>query len=101
MALVTESGYLTITQVLCLIVVRRLRVFQMSEFRCDILGDLSAVEAPVFNENLVGVHASDNHAGQINSRCLAFERGGIGARALGGRVECNSNRIEELEVRTV
>jgi hypothetical protein len=39
------------------------------------------------------VHPRDDHAGQIDSVALAFERRGIGARALRLRIERNAERI--------
>jgi hypothetical protein len=73
----------------------------MPGFFRNVIGDLSAMKPPVFNEDLIGVHAGDDYAGQINPRRLAFECGGIGARALSGGIEGNSNRIEKLQVGTL
>ena len=42
------------------------------DFRSDGFGDLLAVKAAVLDEDLVGVHARHNHAGQIDARRVRF-----------------------------
>src|SRR5947209_3092548 len=44
------------------------------------LGDLLAVEAAIFNEDLIRMHPGHDHARQVNALALALERLWIGAR---------------------
>jgi hypothetical protein len=39
----------------------------MTEFSGNVTGDLRAVETPVFYEDLVGMHARNDHSGQVNT----------------------------------
>ena len=49
------------------IVIRGILAFQMRELGCNRLRDLYAVKTAIFDENLAGVHARDNHARQVNT----------------------------------
>ena len=49
--------------------------------QCRRLSEL-AVEAAIFDEDLVGVHAGDDHASQVNTCALAFQRLRVRARPL-------------------
>ncbi len=62
----------------------------------DGLGDLLAVEAAVFDENLVGVHAGDDHAREIHPLAVAFQSLRIGARLLRLRIETDAERCQEF-----
>ena len=63
---------------------------------------LLAVEAAVLDEDLVGVHSGDDHARQIHSLALAFERFGIRVRASASPARSViPMRVQELEVGTV
>ena len=68
----------------CPTLVSEKRLWNVSrvKFGGDGLGDLLAVKAPVLNEDLVGVHARHDHACQVNSGALAFQRLRIAARLL-------------------
>ena len=57
--------------------------------------------AAVLDEYLVGVHARDNHAGQINSGPFAFQGMRISARALRFGLDCDACRVKKLQVGTV
>src|ERR1035438_3993916 len=67
----------------------------------DGFGYLAAVKPSIFNEDFVGVHAGDDHTGQVNAGTLAFERGGIGARLLCSGIQRDSRGGEEVEVGTI
>ena len=56
------------------------------------LGDLASVKAAILDENFVGVHAGHEHAGQVDTLPLAFERIGVRIRALGLGLECDAVR---------
>ena len=56
------------------------------------------MKAAVFDEDLVGVHARDDHAGQVNSGALALQSFGIGARPLRIRLQGNPGGIQEFQV---
>ena len=48
--------------------------------RCDSLGDLLAVKAAVFDEDLVGVHSRHQHSCQIHPLAVALQRLRVGER---------------------
>src|SRR5579863_1498443 len=79
-----------------LIVIRKALAFQILQLRCDGFRDQLAVETPIFNEDLVGVHAGDDHASQVNTRSLALQRLRIGLRPQRGGIQRNSNGIQKL-----
>lgn len=62
----------------CLVL--RLMWWASAEALLDIRDDLLAVKAPVFNEDLVGVAAGNNHSGKVNSRDVALTGPGIAIR---------------------
>ena len=59
------------------------------------------MEAAVFDEDLVGVHAGDNDAGEIDALTVALQRAGIGVRTLGDGIEADAVGGHELKVRPV
>lgn len=63
----------------------------MRNFCRNVVGDLPAVKSSIFNEDFIGMHAGNDHAGQVNTWCFTLQGGWIGARALGGGIERNSN----------
>src|ERR1700689_2557410 len=67
-------------------------------FACHSRDDLFAVEAAILDENLRGVFAADDHAGQVNARNIAFERVGIQIRLAVAGIETNSLLLEKIEI---
>jgi hypothetical protein len=52
--------------------------------------NLLPVESAVLNENLAGKPTADNHARNIHSRDITFERFGIACRLARLRIEANA-----------
>src|ERR1700733_9359697 len=51
------------------------------EFGLDILGDLTAMESAVLDENLVSAHAGNDHSGEVETGDIALQRLRIARRA--------------------
>src|SRR3569833_2668924 len=64
----------------------------------QICGDLTAVEASVFDEYFACTHACDENSGEIDARDIAFERLRVDLRTVIGAFEFDTDRFEEGEV---
>src|SRR5260370_34996414 len=60
---------------------------------CQCLNNLLPVEAPVFDEDLAGVPASDNHARKVDSRHIALQRIRMRGRPSAFRIELHAERF--------
>ena len=70
----------------------------MLQFAGDVFSDQLSVKPPIFNEYLVGVHACNDDARQVNAGAFALQSFGIGARALCFGLQSNACGIQKLEV---
>src|SRR6266851_809345 len=62
---------------------------------CQCLNDLFPVKAPVFDEDLAGVPASDNHARKVDSRHIALQRIRIQRRSAALRIELHAEAFDK------
>ena len=63
--------------------------------------DLFAVEASIFDEDFAVMISADHHSRQINSGDIAFVSLRIHGGLIGCRVQRDSHRTQEIEVRMV
>jgi len=69
------------------------------ECGAQMLGDELAVEASVFDEDLVGSLSGDDDSGEVDSWHVAFERGGVAdGAARVGLVQGDTEALDETEV---
>ena len=68
------------------------------QFLLNVAENLLAVEAAVFDEDFVGIHARDDDAGEIDSRYVAFQGFGVAPGTMGGRVNFHANIAEEAKI---
>src|SRR6266851_5099306 len=62
---------------------------------CQCLNNLLPVETAVFDENLAGVPASDNHARKVDSRHVALQRIRIQRRPTAFRIELHAQALDK------
>src|ERR1700733_6497532 len=68
------------------------------EFGLDILGDLTAMESAVLDENLVSAHAGNDHSGEVDTRYIALQRLRIARRAAVFPFHLYANRSQKIKV---
>src|SRR3974377_424221 len=65
------------------------------------LSDQLSVKPPIFNKNLVRVHACDDDSREVNSAAFTLQSFRIGPRTPRVRFQGNSRRVEKFQIRLV
>src|SRR5579883_3567242 len=71
------------------------------QYSGDRLGDDPAVKTAVFDENFIGVHSGDQHAGQIHSGAVASERIGVGIGPPGFSIAADAVPLQDFGIRAI